>query len=389
MNIAETEIEYKGKTYATKKALAQAYEVNYQHLIKLLKRGWSVDDAMEICIKQVYGIGKLYEYNGKLYRSPKRIAEEYQLPLNSFVHFIAKCDSVEEAMKRCREEQEKQIVLWGKNYKNKEEVAEKFGISFGSLAYLTNTKNISLEEAVVTQLKKAPIKFEGKEYSSFIELCVEYGVQPTNVMERITGYGKTLAEAIYTPIRTAPGISITYQNKLYSSQISLCRDYNISRLLVTGLNRYAKEKDFLECFILVKKLRDECGWPKGQLFAYIPMLKIEGVFYRKLPEFAWKIGMTSGQISTYKSRHKCNDIIETLKKMQKETIFKYETPQGIFRSEELHGMGFRYTEIKEYPKIEIPSYPKLQEYNFENDSMDIQSRYKELFDKKKERVYIR
>ncbi|WP_394861064.1 hypothetical protein [Mediterraneibacter gnavus] len=145
----------------------------------------------------------------------------------------------------------------------------------------------------------------------------------------------------------------------------------------------------MECFILVKKLRDECGWSENQLFTYIPMLKIEGVFYRKLPEFAWKIGMTSGQISTYKTRRKCNDIIETLKEIQKETICKYETAQGVFKYKELNEKGLQYAEIKEYSKIEIPRYPKLQLYNFENDCMDIQSRYKELFDKKKERVYIR
>jgi hypothetical protein len=383
-------IEYQGNSYEMIKLLAQEYEVDYQHLRKLLKRGWSVDDAMEICLKKVYGIGKLYEYDGNLYRSPKKLAQEYKLPESSLKHFLAKCDSVEEAVNRCREEQEKQIVLWGKNYKNKEEVAEKFGISFGSLAYYTNAKSKSLEEAVITQLKKEPIKFEGNEYSSFIELCTEYGVQPANVMERITGYGKTLSEAIYTPVRTTKnGIAITYQNKSYSSHIGLCRDYNISKLLVSGLHRYAKEKDFLECFILVKKLRDECGWSENQLFTYIPMLKIEGVFYRKLPEFAWKIGMTSGQISTYKTRRKCNDIIETLKEMQKETICKYETAQGVFKYKELNEKGLQYAQIKEYPKIEIPRYPKLQLYNFENDCMDIQSRYKELFDKKKERVYIR
>ena len=103
-------VEYKGKSYEMIKVLAEEYNVDYQHLRKLLKSGWSVDDAMEICIKQVYGIGKLYKYEGKLYRSPRRLAEEYKLPESSLRHFLARCDSVDEAMKRCREEQGKQIV---------------------------------------------------------------------------------------------------------------------------------------------------------------------------------------------------------------------------------------------------------------------------------------
>lgn len=112
-------IEYQGNSYEMIKLLAQEYEVDYQHLRKLLKRGWSVDDAMEICLKKVYGIGKLYEYDGNLYRSPKKLAQEYKLPESSLKHFLAKCDSVEEAVNRCREEQEKQIVLWGKTIRTK------------------------------------------------------------------------------------------------------------------------------------------------------------------------------------------------------------------------------------------------------------------------------
>ena len=73
-------IEYQGKSHEMIKLLAQEYEVDYQHLRKLLKRGWSVDDAMEICLKKVYGIGKLYEYDGNLYRSPKKLAQDYKKP---------------------------------------------------------------------------------------------------------------------------------------------------------------------------------------------------------------------------------------------------------------------------------------------------------------------
>ena len=52
----------------------------------------------------------------ELYRSPKALAEEYGLPWNSLAHYIQRCKTVEEAVDRCKEAQEKKIMLWGKKY---------------------------------------------------------------------------------------------------------------------------------------------------------------------------------------------------------------------------------------------------------------------------------
>lgn len=102
---------YLGKTYQTIKSLAQAYKVDYEHLCRLLRNEWNIDDAMKICRDKIYGIGKLYEYEGKVYRSPKRLAETYGLLWQSLAHFLARCDTVDEAMKRCIEQQEHKIIL--------------------------------------------------------------------------------------------------------------------------------------------------------------------------------------------------------------------------------------------------------------------------------------
>ncbi len=45
---------------------------------------------------------------------PKALAEEYGLPWNSLAHYIQRCKTVEEAVDRCKEAQEKKIMLWGK-----------------------------------------------------------------------------------------------------------------------------------------------------------------------------------------------------------------------------------------------------------------------------------
>ena len=87
---------------------------------------------------------------------------------------------------------------------------------------------------------------------------------------------------------------IVYEGKVYQNAAFLCREYNISKLLVYGQQRYKPEYSFIECFRLVKQLRDECGWPNTEVFAFIPRCKIQGKFYKRISDFASAVGMTRG-----------------------------------------------------------------------------------------------
>lgn len=103
-------------------------------------------------------------------------------------------------MKRCIEQQEHKIILWGKEYRDRFEVAEAFGINQASISYGISCKKMSLEEMVLDLLSWEPIWFEGKKYSTIVDLCACYQVQPSNVMERLR-YGKNLHEVVYRPVR--------------------------------------------------------------------------------------------------------------------------------------------------------------------------------------------
>lgn len=306
---------YDGKTYETIKEMAEEYGIDRQRIYSFRRRGWSLEDAMQMCINDVRGRGRLFEYNGKLYRSPKALAEEYGLPWNSLAHYIQRCKTIEEAVDRCKETQEKKIMLWGKRYQSRYALAIAFGIRETSISARIHTRNMTLEEIILELLQKEPICFEGKTYNTLVELCAEYQVQPCNVFERLK-YGKTLEEAIYLPIRNnGKRYEIVYEGKVYQNAAFLCREYNISKLLVYGQQRYKPEYSFIECFRLVKQLRDECGWPNTEVFAFIPRCKIQGKFYKRISDFASAVGMTRGQIDTYKSRHHHKNMIEALQEM--------------------------------------------------------------------------
>ena len=208
---------YDGKTYETIKEMAEEYGIDRQRIYSFRRRGWSLEDAMQMCINDVRGRGRLFEYNGKLYRSPKALAEEYGLPWNSLAHYIQRCKTIEEAVDRCKETQEKKIMLWGKRYQSRYALAIAFGIRETSISARIHTRNMTLEEIILELLQKEPICFEGKTYNTLVELCAEYQVQPCNVFERLK-YGKTLEEAIYLPIRNnGKRYEIVYEGKVYQT----------------------------------------------------------------------------------------------------------------------------------------------------------------------------
>lgn len=284
---------------------------------------------------------------------------------------------------RCKETQEKKIMLWGKRYQSRYALAIAFGIRETSISARIHTRNMTLEEIILELLQKEPICFEGKTYNTLVELCAEYQVQPCNVFERLK-YGKTLEEAIYLPIRNnGKRYEIVYEGKVYQNAAFLCREYNISKLLVYGQQRYKPEYSFIECFRLVKQLRDECGWPNTEVFAFIPRCKIQGKFYKRISDFASAVGMTRGQIDTYKSRHHHKNMIEALQEMQKDRIPAYKTEYGLLPYSEARKKKYTSKQLEqlEYVSSALPRYPMLQPFDFTQDSMDILLRYEELFQK--------
>ena len=104
---------YDGKTYETIKEMAEEYGIDRQRIYSFRRRGWSLEDAMQMCINDVRGRGRLFEYNGKLYRSPKALAEEYGLPWNSLAHYIQRCKTIEEAVDRCKRDTREENYAMG------------------------------------------------------------------------------------------------------------------------------------------------------------------------------------------------------------------------------------------------------------------------------------
>lgn len=65
------QIKYKGEGYKSIKALAEVYGVDYEKLCQLYRKGLSMDEAVELCIQNVKGRGRLMKYKGSFTVRPK------------------------------------------------------------------------------------------------------------------------------------------------------------------------------------------------------------------------------------------------------------------------------------------------------------------------------
>ncbi len=157
---------YDGKTYETIKEMAEEYGIDRERIYSFRHRGWLLEEAMRMCIDDVRGRGRLFEYNGKLYRSPKALAEEYGLP---FVLELLQKES---------------IYFEGNTYNTLTELCAKYQVQpcnvFERLKY-----GKTLEEAVYLPIrnngKRYEVEYEGKVYQNAAFLCREYHISKSLV----------------------------------------------------------------------------------------------------------------------------------------------------------------------------------------------------------------
>ena len=141
-------IEYGGKTYLSIKSLADELHVPYCRLRNRLKKGMAVNEALQnnrLCSYK----GHPVEYEGKLYPSIRSLAKELPIPYYTLLYRLKKGWSIEEALEnnRPRGRRGDPIEYAGKTYPNSKALAEELQISYDILRYRLR-KGMTIEEAL-------------------------------------------------------------------------------------------------------------------------------------------------------------------------------------------------------------------------------------------------
>ena len=374
-------IEYKGKRYESKAALCQEYGIQPSMLQNRLKSGWSLEAAVETAPKTKVTNGAIVFYDGKRYPSVKSLARELELPYSSLQHYYARRGDIEEAVKCCRESSDQVLKLWGNVYESLSEIAHTFGLSYYHLSSRMRDGGV-LEEVVKNALSLEPVMFHGRSYESFVDLCSEYQIQPSNVYGRL-GLGFSLEEALTRPIKPIGNRRATsYKGVDYESRVALCRAYGLSYGMVDEQTR-TNPLDFLEVFDVFVQFKERIGMPKEELLGYIPHCRMNGKLHKSILPILRDAGITSSAFYTYKYKRGYENVFEALKGMQaeKRTAYLIEG-KPVFDVE----LRKKYTkrqmvEMEEF-KIQVPRYPTLQTFDFDTGCCDTEQIYYEVLNSK-------
>lgn len=368
-------IQYNGKEYPSISSLAKQTGTDVTILASRIRNGWDTQRAVETPVTGPTVI----EHEGITYHSVKDFARTKGLDYGSLSHFVNRSSSFDEALSRYEEQQtrkrQNELVLWGRKYESRAQLAREFGISPPSLDRQLQ-EGLDVASAVRLLLNKESILFLGKKYDRLSILCAEYNIQPANVTDRLQ-YGLSLYDAVTKPVRDVVRGKITaYRGVTYRSEVKLCRDYGISVTWVREQIR-GTPYSFTDMANVFIHLKERVGFSKDHLLHYIPPLIMRGHEYTGV-KLARELNVSYTSLCTYKSSHGFQDTFEALRSMQGETkpVYMYMNKGCTYT--ELRKTGLTQKMVNSLPKGQRPLYPQLENIDLKTGCIDVLHIYRNL-----------
>lgn len=369
---------YKGKMYPSIAALARECNVDYRLLQSRIRKGWDIERAVET--EKVLLNATPVVWQGQTYPSISRLAKQLKIPETTLLRAYSETGNMDAAVKEAQEKhRETDIVLWNVEYPSLKNLAASFGINYHVL-YPALQRGESLEEAVIRLLNNEPLLFNGEEYACFSDLCRAYKIQPVNVRMRLTK-GMSLEDAVETPIRNIKsGKGVCYRGEEYPSRIAMCREYGISTQCVYMQMRYV-DTDYMGMFDLLVELKERAGLPKDYQLNYIPACVFHGEPIKSISQLAKTIGVEIAKLYAYKNENGCSEIFSTLKEMQAAVKPVYTIHGEIYTYSQMQARfsGYEIQRLSDARSM-IPVFPQLQGIDFADGCIDVLALHREILE---------
>lgn len=203
-DILEGRVEKKGRSlgYDSKvlKRLADEYQIKYITLYNRLRKGMSLDAALNKGLKSCQ---KSVVFRGIQYDSIKAVACEYGFDANRITYWCSKGYTLNEALEKAVERMEFNVEDHkGNKYPTIKAMCDAWGIGYRQYYNLIRTGTYSLGEILEQNLGFVEHKTDhtGRVFSSVIAMCDYWGVKYYNYSYRIrVGWSKE--EALTTPVK--------------------------------------------------------------------------------------------------------------------------------------------------------------------------------------------
>lgn len=198
-------VNYKGVEYSSIKSLCETYKISYAMVSQRLKKGLSVEEAINTPLKE-HRNGIPVMYKGKKYPSIRNLANSKNIPYHVVQMRVKKGMDIETAVDTpVGELMGNEIEFKGKIYPSFSKLCKEFKIP-SSIVLSRLNMQWSLNKALTTPVRKTKNRFipeliyNNKQYSSLKALCDDVGADYQNTLNRLHR-GKNLKEAIEIPKR--------------------------------------------------------------------------------------------------------------------------------------------------------------------------------------------
>jgi hypothetical protein len=261
MNYKRYAITVFGKTYNNGLVdIAKEYEISVRSLYSRVYKGMSVEEA----IKADYSMKNAIEFEGRLYKSKKKLAEAYDIEYTKFMKRL-ETHNIHDAIYNVNQIEERKVVYNKIEYNNLVELCNELDISIYAVKNSLKGKERT-EDSIIKAVNKAlvnkekskqKIKIFDKEYDSIYKAGLDYGLKTsaldsrknkvTGVLEIIGLKGRFLRLRVGETIK-----NVKIENYMYKGRDNL--DYYSCINLIDNNEIILNENNFYEYVLSTLKL---------------------------------------------------------------------------------------------------------------------------------------
>ena len=190
--------DHLGNKYASITDMCKHYNISVQAYKNRLKKGWSLQKALETPNAKLLPESQRTDHLGNVYETVKAMANHYGLALDTYNRRIKKGWSIEKALTEpidTTKHGKPEIDHFGNKFNTLKDMCNYYGVTVSAFS-IRRKKGYSLEYCLTHQQKNHRVitDFIGNKFGSEEEMCRHYNISHSKYLHRInSGYPQPMA----------------------------------------------------------------------------------------------------------------------------------------------------------------------------------------------------
>ena len=230
-----TQVVYKGKIFASLKALSIHYGIPYKTFHARLKAGWCLDESVERSLRT-----HSFEYGGKSFQSHKHFADFYKLDYGTHVSRVGRGWTLDESVDpSIRKAKFNRISYAGEVFHTIKDFTDTYRLSYSSVAKRL-AEGWTTEECIDPSLRReVKYTYDGVEFHSLRAFVNHHKLHYGNTVRRQRA-GWSLSECINPSLHKRPisrSSRVTIQGRSFESIKAAGKHYDVTASNISARKR--------------------------------------------------------------------------------------------------------------------------------------------------------